>query len=131
MLDLAKILKFLQIRKFDLSREIPGFLDISIPEDGSPKLVLYVSSPLESSPSIEFEGDQIPVEVKVNFPNGKPIDKTIVMSGPMNPTQILTPEENTNSIPEKVAMNPHERGGRNQQAYEAWQKRHSSRKFGG
>jgi len=128
MVDVAKILRFLQTRKFDLVREVPGYVDAHLAKDGSAKLVLRVSAPLQTPPVLEFEDEPIPFEIQVDFPDAKPVDKAVVMAGPMKPVNAPALPQGpvgTIAVPEKVAIGAHERGGRNKEAFEAWQKRHS------
>lgn len=129
MVDTAKILRFLQTCKFDLAREIPGFIDISMPIDGSAKLVLRVSSPLVSPPILSFEGEDIPFDIKVDFPDTQPIDKAVVMAGPMNPSPTMPQAQDqvgVVALPEKRTVGAHEQGGRNPEAFDAWKKRHKA-----
>jgi hypothetical protein len=134
MVDSAKILRFLQKCKFDLAREVPGYVDAHIAKDGSAKLVLRVSAPLATPPVLSFEEETIPLEVVVDFPDAKPVDKAVVMAGPMSPTSVPpqpTGQVGTVALPEKVAIGPHEAGARDSAAFEAWKKRHSAVKIGG
>jgi hypothetical protein len=127
MIDTAKILRFLQQHKFDLAREVPGYVDARLAKDGSAKLMLRISAPLATLPVLEFEDETIPLEVLVDFPDAKPVDKAIVMAGPMNPVQVLPQPQGKigeTALPEKVAVGPHEQGGRNTKAFEAWKQRH-------
>ena len=127
MVDVNKILRFLQKCKFDLAREVPGFVDAHLAKDGSAKLILRVSSPLMTLPILSFEEEEIPLEVAVDFPDAKPVDKAIVMAGSMNPVEVPPqPHDKIGvvALPEKVAVGPHEQGGRNTEAFEAWQQRH-------
>jgi hypothetical protein len=129
MIDTAKILRFLQTHKFDLAREIPGFIDINMPVDGSLKLVLRVSSPLISPPIINFEGEEIPLDIKIDFPDSKPVEKAVVISSPMNPSPTMSQAQDqigVVALPEKKAVGAHEQGGRKLEAFEAWKKRHKS-----
>jgi hypothetical protein len=133
MVDTAKILRFLQSCKFDLAREVPGYVDARVSEDGT-KVLLRVSVPLATDPQIEFEGEPIPLEISVDFPDAKPVEKAIVMAGPMNPVETKpTPQGAVGvvAVPEKVAIGPHEAGGRDSAAVEAWRKRHGAVKIGG
>lgn len=133
MVDKEKILRFLQTHKFDLMREVPGFVYARVDDSGT-KVVLRVSAPLVTPPMAEFEGEQIPFEVVADFPDAKPVDKAVVVSGPMNPVSVPPqPQEKigTVALPEKVAIGPFEQGARNAGSYEAWVKRHGSRKVGG
>jgi hypothetical protein len=127
MVDTAKILRFLQQHKFDLAREVPGYVDACLAKDGSAKLVLRVSAPLATPPVLEFEEEIVPLEVLVDFPDAKPVDKAIVMAGPMNPVQTLPQPQGPvgeTALPEKVAVGPHEQGGRSKDSFEAWKQRH-------
>lgn len=130
MVDNAKILRFLQACKFDLAREVPGFVDAHLPSDGSTKLVLRVTAPLATPPTISFEDEVIPLEVVVDFPDAAPVEKAIVMAGPMNPTSVPVqgpPDQiGTIAVPEKRAIGAHEPGGRNAEAFEAWKQRHNA-----
>lgn len=132
MVDVEKILQFLQKRKFDLMREIPGLVDASLAKDGSAKLVLRVTAPLAALPVLKLGDEEIPLEVKVDFPDAKPVDKAVVMAGPMNPAQASPqPEHQVGEValPEKQAVGAHEAGGRNQEAFEAWKRRHKAVKI--
>jgi hypothetical protein len=132
MADSAKILRFLQNHKFDLAREVPGYVDARLSDDGS-KVALRVSAPLATSPAIEFEGEQIPLEIAVDFPDAKPVDKVVVVAGPMRPVSVPPQPRGpvgTVALPEKVAVGPFEQGARSKEAFEAWQERHRARKIG-
>jgi hypothetical protein len=132
MVDTEKVLRFLQSCKFDLMREVPGFIDAHIAKDGTPRMVLRVAAPLAEKPSFTFEGEEIPLEITADFPDAKPVDKTIVMAGPMNPTNVPPQPQKpvgTVSVPEKIAISPHEGGGRDREAFEAWKRRHGAVKI--
>jgi len=128
MVDNAKILRFLQTCKFDLAREVPGYVDAHLAKDGSAKLILRVMAPMLTPPILTFEDETIPLEVVVDFPDARPVDKAIVMAGPMNPTAVPSQsapgQVGTIAVPEKRAIGAHEQGGRNAEAFEAWKQRH-------
>jgi len=129
MVDTEKVLRFLQGYKFDMMREVPGFVDAHIAKDGSAKLVLRVSAPLAERPVFSFEGEEIPLDISVDFPDAKPVDKTVVLASPLNPvaTQTQPPQRHVGEValPEKIAISPHESGGHDKAAFEAWKMRHS------
>ncbi len=128
MVDTGKVLRFLQSCKFDLMREVPGFIDAHIAKDGSARVVLRVAAPLADPPSFTFEEEDIPVEVVADFPDAKPVSKAVVMAGPMNPTSAVQPPQKavgTVVTPDKIAISPHEGGARDRAAFEAWKRRHS------
>jgi hypothetical protein len=129
MVDVAKVLRFLQVCKFDLVRDVPGFMDAYIAKDGSAKLVLRVAAPLMDPPIFSFEDEFIPVEVKVDFPDAKPVKKAVVMAGPMMPVQVQSQQQQhgkvgETALPMKNAISPHENEGRNAEAFNAWKNRH-------
>jgi hypothetical protein len=134
MVDKDKVLRFLQKCKFDMMREVPGFIDAHIARNGSASVTLRVSAPLATPPSFLFEGDEIPVDVSVDFPDAKPAEKVVVMNGLMDPVAILpqSPPKQVGTVatPDKVAISPHEGGARDQAAFEAWKRRHSAIKIG-
>jgi hypothetical protein len=130
MVDVSKILQFLQKCKFDLMREIPGFVDAYVAKDGSANLIIRVEAPLATIPSLSFEDEVIPVTLVVDHPDAKAADKVVVMAGPMQPVA-LGPHQGhpgqvigESALPNARAVGPHEQGGRNGAAYEAWKARH-------
>lgn len=130
MVDVSKVLRFLQARKFDLMREVPGFVDAQLAKDGSAKVALRVSAPLATPPVCKFEDEEIPVEVTVDFPDAKPVDKAVVVAGPLNPAVVGPDAQQTPgqvgvvATPNEKAVGPHEGGGRDKEAFEAWKQRH-------
>lgn len=128
MVDTEKVLRFLQDCKFDMMREVPGFVDARVAKDGSAKVVLRVAAPLATPPTFAFEGEEIPVEVSVDFPDAKPAEKAVVMNGPMDPASVQPPPQRPVGVvatPDKIAISPHEGGARDRAAFEAWKRRHS------
>jgi len=130
MVDAEKVLRFLQAHKFDLMREVPGFVDARLAQDGSAKVVLRVSTPLAVLPVCSFEGEEIPVELQVDFPDANPVDKAVVVTGSLVP-MVVGPDAQRPpgqvgivATPNEKAVGPHEPGGRNKEAFEAWKNRH-------
>ena len=123
-MDSAKILQFLQKFKFDLMREIPGFNDAFLSDDGK-KLVLCVSNPLSKEASFTFEDEIVPIEVKVTLPNSPSVNKAIVIGDVLKPSSINSNNEDRLISSEKIAIHPYETGGRNKESFEAFKKRHN------
>jgi len=130
MVDKEKILGFLQKHKFDLMREVPGFVNAVI-ADTEDKLLLRVFAPLANPLNLMFEDEQIPVEVIVDFPDAKPTDKIVVLTNSKKPLVVTAQPENIAAVvPEEVAIGPHEQGGRDSKAFEDWKQRHKHIKLG-
>jgi hypothetical protein len=127
MLTTDKVLKFLQQCKFDLAREIPGFVDAFMAKDGSAKIVIRTVAPLQTVPKLTFEEEEIPVECSIDFPDAKPNEKSVVITSPGQPQSMPNlpkGEFEVYSLPTETAIGPNEPGARNQKSYEEWQKRH-------
>jgi hypothetical protein len=130
MIDASKVLRFLQAHKFDLMREVPGFVDAQLSKDGEARVTLRVTSPLATPPACTFEGDEIPIDLQVDFPDSRQADKVVVVAGNMAGPTVVGPvaqapgQVGTVATPNEKAVGPHEAGGRNSTAYEAWRHRH-------
>lgn len=130
-----KILDFLQKYKFDLTRQVPGYRDAVISEDGQ-RLILRVAAPLLDEPNLQYEGERLPVEVKVDSPGSKPAEGQIVVNVADRTSVVVSPkiQENqiaTTALPMGAAVGPFESGGRDPGAYAEWQRRHKHVKVGG
>ena len=130
-----KILDFLQKYKFDLTRQVPGYRDAIISEDGQ-KLILRVAAPLLDEPNLQYEGERLPVEVKVDFPANQPAEGQVVVNVADRTSVVVAPkvQENqitTTALPMGAAVGPFESSGRSPEAYAEWKKRHKHVKVGG
>jgi hypothetical protein len=132
--DQAKLLEFLQRRKLDMMREIPGFIDARVAPEGD-RLIVRVAAPLVDEPRlVDSEGEEIPVKIQIDFPDGKPAEGKVVIG--MGEEGAATAEVQnddpgegpgkvgTVAVPFKRPIGPHEAGARDSAAYEAWVKRH-------
>jgi hypothetical protein len=127
----ARLLDFLQKSKFDISRQIPGFIDarISNKKGEEPRVVLRVASPLVEDPRFEHDGEIIPLEVKVDYPDSKPVEgKVVVGIGDAQISQTVPTSDQDDVgvtvVPIKRAIGSLESGGRVSEAFDQWKKRH-------
>jgi hypothetical protein len=131
--DQAALLEFLQTHKLDMMREIPGFIDARVDKDGE-TLVVRVAQPLVDEPRLVHKGEEIPLKIQIDFPEGKPQEGQVVIglgdegsaaTAPQNDDPGEGPGEvGTVAVPFKRPVGPHESGARDAAAYEAWKKRH-------
>jgi len=132
--DNARLLEFLQRHKLDMMREIPGFIDARVTPEGD-RLIVRVAQPLVDEPRLVHEGEEIPLKIQVDFPDGKPAEGQVVIgmgnegaaaSAPQNDDPGEGPGTiGTVAVPFKRPVGPHESGARDAEAYEAWKKRHN------
>lgn len=136
----SRILAFLQAKKFDLMRQVPGFVDAALSvEDSEPVLLLKVAAPLEREVEFAYEDEILPVKVEIATGGAAALneegkenegDAVVVAPGDSGPQPIKAAVQNDKdkiavvAAPNEVAISPHQPGGRNRAAFEAWKKRH-------
>ncbi len=136
------ILSFLQKRKLELYKQIPGFVDAYLDEvDGETFLTIKTEYPIEEEIDLSFQGVNIPV--KKVFQKQKNVEKVIekekqkavIMSaseeeGPIpEKTEPISDTEDglgTVSIPGEVSIGPFQTDAKNSSSLEAWKKRHKA-----
>lgn len=131
MSEKTRLLEFLQTHKLDMMREIPGFIDARLNKD-SDALVIRVAQPLIDELHFKDDEGDIPVQVKIDYPDSKAVEGKVVIglgnneSADVEPQKEPSPETvGTVIVPLERTVGPHENMARNSEAYEAWKKRHN------
>jgi len=131
------ILKFLQTKKFDLTRTVPGFVDAELGEDeGECFVKITLSTPLEDELVFSHDGTDLPVRTVVQDADKSSTTtggKIVVMGADQKPHVMVPGSEGESdsvgvlAVPNEVAISPQTASSgtaKNKEAYEAWKARH-------
>jgi hypothetical protein len=135
------ILSFLQKRKLELIRQIPGFIEASLKEDdGEYSLLIEMDYPIEEEIDISFDGVKIPVETTFRLDKiikeevEKKTQSAVVMRSEgeevPRPENVDVDSESEAvgvvSTSSEVSVGPHQSGAKSSKSFEAWKRRHKS-----
>lgn len=124
--DKKNILEFLQKKKLDLYKQIPGFVDAElIEEKNKVKLLVKVGSDLAEKPSISFKGKNIPIKIET-VGGGGVLVNSVIENSPIEHNQNAKNDVfKVALLPNEEAINPNSSSPKNRASYEAWKKRHN------